>query len=184
MTDATKRALAESLKRVLEEKPLDRITIADLTNDCGVNRQTFYYHYHDIYDLIEYIYLTEGGKALAGKSTYSTWQEGIRDIFGAMIANKSFVQKTFYSRSREHLEKILLQSSHTILMQILHELTEDNPLEEGDLLFISRFYEHAFVGIVMDWIRNGMNPEPEIMIEKLDNIVQGNLVSAVEKYSK
>ncbi|MCR5795511.1 MAG: TetR family transcriptional regulator, partial [Solobacterium sp.] len=60
MTESTKQALAESLKKVLQEKPLDKITIADLTNDCGLNRQTFYYHYHDIYDLIEYIYISEG----------------------------------------------------------------------------------------------------------------------------
>ena len=51
MTNATKLALEESLKRLLLKKPLDKITINDLTTDCGISRMTFYYHFKDIYDL-------------------------------------------------------------------------------------------------------------------------------------
>ena len=50
----TKRALEESLKRLLLEKPLGKITIADITSDCGISRMTFYYHFQDIYDLVEW----------------------------------------------------------------------------------------------------------------------------------
>ena len=47
MSQITKRALAESLKKLLLEKPLDRITVSDITEDCGVSRMTFYYHFKD-----------------------------------------------------------------------------------------------------------------------------------------
>ena len=57
MSQITKRALAASLKRLLAEKPLSKITISDITDDCGINRMTFYYHFQDIYDLIEWICL-------------------------------------------------------------------------------------------------------------------------------
>ena len=60
MSQITKRALAASLKRLLAEKPLSKITISDITDDCGINRMTFYYHFQDIYDLIEWICLDEG----------------------------------------------------------------------------------------------------------------------------
>lgn len=52
MTNATKLALEESLKHLLLKKPLDKITINDLTTDCGISRMTFYYHFKDIYDLV------------------------------------------------------------------------------------------------------------------------------------
>ena len=52
MSQITKRALAESLKKLLLEKPLDRITVSDITEDCGVSRMTFYYHFKDVYDQI------------------------------------------------------------------------------------------------------------------------------------
>ena len=53
MSEITKKALAASLKKLLEQKTLDKITVVDLAEDCGVNRQTFYYHFQDIYDLVE-----------------------------------------------------------------------------------------------------------------------------------
>ena len=59
MAKYTKQMLADALYRTLEKKPLDRIRISDLTQECGVNRQTFYYHFHDIYELVEWIYLTQ-----------------------------------------------------------------------------------------------------------------------------
>ena len=54
MSDTTKRALEESLKHMLLKKPLDKISISDITNDCGISRMTFYYHFKDIYDLVEW----------------------------------------------------------------------------------------------------------------------------------
>ena len=53
MSQTTKRALEASLKKLLLEKPLNKITINDITEDCGVNRMTFYYHFKDIYDLVD-----------------------------------------------------------------------------------------------------------------------------------
>jgi AcrR family transcriptional regulator len=54
MSDITKRAMSASLKKLLLQKPLKDITVGDITDDCGVNRQTFYYHFQDIADLIEW----------------------------------------------------------------------------------------------------------------------------------
>ena len=53
MSQTTKRALEASLKKLLLEKPLNKITINDITEDCGVNRMTFYYQFKDIYDLVD-----------------------------------------------------------------------------------------------------------------------------------
>ena len=81
MSQVTKRALEESLKRMLLKKPLNKITIADITEDCGINRMTFYYHFKDIYDLIEWSCVEDAAKALGGKKTYDTWQQGFLQIF-------------------------------------------------------------------------------------------------------
>ena len=47
VSQTTKRALEASLKKLLLQKPLNKITINDITEDCGVNRMTFYYHFKD-----------------------------------------------------------------------------------------------------------------------------------------
>lgn len=93
MSNITKHALAESLKKLLLKKPLNKITINDLTTDCGISRMAFYYHFKDIYDLVEWACLEESRKALQGKKTYDTWQEGLLQIFEAVYENKPFINK-------------------------------------------------------------------------------------------
>ena len=96
MPNTTKAALEESLKRLLLKKPLDKITITDITTDCGISRMAFYYHFKDIYDLVEWSCL-EDAKERCREKTYDTWQEGILQIL-----------KQFWKTSR-------LFSMHTIL---------------------------------------------------------------------
>jgi len=69
MSQITKRALEASLKNLLAKRPLDKITVTDITEDCGINRMTFYYHFKDIYDLVEWACIEDATRALAGKKT-------------------------------------------------------------------------------------------------------------------
>ena len=85
MSQITKRALEESLKNLLLQKPLNKITINDIAEDCGINRMTFYYHFRDIYDLVEWSCLEDADRALNDKKTYETWQEGLINNFYAVL---------------------------------------------------------------------------------------------------
>ena len=84
MSQVTKRALEQSLKNLLLKKPLTKITINDIAEDCGINRMTFYYHFKDIYDLVEWSCTEDARKALEEKKTYDTWQQGFLQIFEAV----------------------------------------------------------------------------------------------------
>ena len=90
MSDITKRALASSLKDLLSKYKFNKITIKDITENCGVNRQTFYYHFKDIYDLLEWIYKNEVILEIEEKATYETWQQGLMYIFEYVLKNKNF----------------------------------------------------------------------------------------------
>ena len=94
MTNATKLALEESLKHLLLKKPLDKITINDLTTDCGISRMAFYYHFKDIYDLLEWIYTNEvigKIKNLETDNPTENWQQEFLYVFEYIIENKKFV---------------------------------------------------------------------------------------------
>ena len=103
----TKKALAESLKNLLLQKPLNKITISDIADDCGINRMTFYYHFKDIYDLVEWTCAEEAAQAMEGKKTYDTWQEGFLNIFSAVQANKPLIMNVYRCVSRERIEQYL-----------------------------------------------------------------------------
>lgn len=100
-TNATKAALGESLKKLIRTKRLDKITINNLTEDCGISRMAFYYHFKDIYDLVEWICVEDGKKALQDKKTYDTWQEGMSQVFDAVLENREFILNVCRSIGRE-----------------------------------------------------------------------------------
>ena len=101
MSQITKRALASALKELLEHKPLNKITIADITEQCGVNRQTFYYHFQDIYALLEWIYTTDAQRLLEGKRDGDTWQQGFLQVLEYIrltsLAGSSFMSPCIHS---------------------------------------------------------------------------------------
>lgn len=113
MSTVTKQALEASLKHMLLKKPLDKITIRDLTEDCGVSRMTFYYHFQDIYDLVEWACIHDAREALAGKKTYADWPEGLAQIFEAVLENKPFVLNAYRALERGRMERFLYHSPPT-----------------------------------------------------------------------
>ncbi|MDR3315727.1 MAG: TetR/AcrR family transcriptional regulator [Coriobacteriales bacterium] len=183
MTQITKKALAASLKNLLTQKTLDKITVIDIARDCEVNRQTFYYHFHDIYDLLEWTFLQEATRALGADKTYETWQQGFLNIFGYILDNKALIGNIYHSAGREQLVQYLYRETHHLLMDVVRKKAEGLPVHEDEMTFIAQFYKYAFVGILLEWIRAGMMQKPVDIVEKLTVLIQGNMEATLERYS-
>ncbi|MDF2881608.1 MAG: regulatory protein TetR [Clostridiaceae bacterium] len=182
MAQTTKKALAASLKKLLAEKSLDKITVIDIVEDCEVNRQTFYYHFKDIYDLVEWIYTSEATKALGGKKTYDTWQQGFLQIFEYVLKNKAFVINTYHSINKEHLQRYLYNETYILLMGVIDEKAAGMSVRDDDKAFIADFYKYAFVGLMLEWIGTGMRENPSAIIERLSTLIYGDIAGALEKF--
>ena len=156
MSNTTKRALEISLKQLLLQKPLDKITIQDLTTDCGISRMAFYYHFKDIYDLVEWACVEDGKRALQGKRTYDSWQEGLEQIFEAVLENKPFIMNVYRSVSKEQIENYLYKLTYDLIEGVVEEQSQGSSLSEEDKRFIADFYKYGFVGVMLDWIKDGM----------------------------
>lgn len=166
MTNATKAALEASLKKLLLKKPLDKITINDLTTDCGISRMAFYYHFKDIYDLVEWSCLEDATQALQGKKTYETWQEGLQQIFEAVLENKPFIMNVYHSVSREQIETYLFHLTHDLLYGVVQEKAKGTGISDADQSFIADFYKYSFTGVMLDWIKDGMKVDYHMIAEK------------------
>ena len=140
MTNTTKLALEESLKHLLLKKPLDKITINNLTADCGISRMTFYYHFKDIYDLVEWCCLEDARIALQDKKTSSTWHEGLLQIFDAVMENKPFILNVYRCVGRERIENYLFQLTCDLLMGVVTEKSKDIPITDEQKIFIAVVY--------------------------------------------
>lgn len=182
MSQTTKRALEASLKNLLLKKPLDKITINDITEDCGVNRMTFYYHFKDIYDLVEWSCEEDATRALQGKKTYDTWQEGFLQIFEAVLDNKPFIMNVYHSVSREQVEIYLYKVTYNLLIGVVEEKAVGMKVSDEEKKFIADFYKFAFVGIMLDWIKNDMKEDPKDIVERISTLIHGDVSRALEKY--
>ena len=155
-----------SLKNLLLKKPLDKITINDITEDCGINRMTFYYHFKDIYDLIEWCCVEDAKKALEGKKTYDTWQQCFLQIFEAVLDNKPFILNVYHSVSREQVELYLYKLTYDLLIGVVEEKSAGMNVRDEDKKFIADFYKYAFVGLMLDWVKHDMKGDPHERLSK------------------
>ena len=181
MSQMTKRALEASLKELLRHKPLDKITVSDLTDHCGVNRMTFYYHFKDIYDLVEWCCEEDAARALAGQKTYDTWQQGFLQILEALRKDKAFFTSVYRSISREQLENYLYKVTYDLLEGVVEEQAQGMSVRDEDKAFIATVYKYAFVGLMLDWIKNDMRQDPAQLVEQLSTLIHGDVTKALEK---
>ena len=140
-TNATKTALGESLKKMVLTKRLEKITINDLTSDCGISRMAFYYHFKDIYDLVEWVCVEDGRKALQGKKTYDTWQEGMCQVFDAVLENKDFILNVYRSIGREKVESYLYKFTYDMIKEVVEEKCRWITLAADHKAFIAYYYK-------------------------------------------
>ena len=97
MANTTKRMLSMSLKKLLSKTTLDNITIQDITDDAEVSRKTFYYHFQDIYDLLDWTLQEDARHLLADKINLDNWEESIAALFVYMQENRLLVLNAFHS---------------------------------------------------------------------------------------
>lgn len=180
----TKKAIAYSLKELLLEKPLPKITINDITERCDINRQTFYYHFQDIADLVEWICLTDADKVLKDNKTYDTWQEGFLSIFQVLKDDRPFVINIYRTVSLETLIRYLYKVVYPLLYNVVEEKAAGSVVREEDKKFIADFFKYAFVAIVLEWIKDDMKEDPQKIIARLNLLIEGTIEHALQNYSR
>ena len=183
-TNATKIALGESLKKLVLTKRLEKITINDLTSDCGISRMAFYYHFKDIYDLVEWVCVEDGRKALQGKKTYDTWQEGMGQVFDAVLENKDFILNVYRSIGREKIESYLYKFTYDMIKEVVEEKCRGITLAADHKAFIADFYKYGFVGIMLDWIGHGMKADYAEIVENMGVMLHGNIARSIENFER
>ncbi|WP_334074292.1 MULTISPECIES: TetR-like C-terminal domain-containing protein [Paenibacillus] len=178
----TKKALAAALKNQMNTTPLSKITVKHLVENCGLNRQTFYYHFQDIYELLGWIYQTEAVDTIAAYRSYDTWPQGLLKIFKYIETNRSFCLNTLHSLARDHLDTYLFAVTNRLIMGVVQEVSRNKQVSDEDKKFMANFYTLAFTGLVIQWMGEGMVTEPELIIERLTRLMEGNFERALQRY--
>ena len=174
-SNTTKIAIAYALKELVQEKALNKITIQDIADKCGINRQTFYYHFQDIIDLVRWILISDAEKLVKGNKTYDTWQKGYLACFETIKnhAPREYITDYLYSITLELLTNVVEEKIKELKLRVRDE----------DKFFVANFFKYSLVGLVLDWIDKGMDMEPVEIVNKLDSIIHGTMEKALTNAS-
>ena len=179
----TKETIIDAFWQLLEEKPFNKITVQNIVERCHLNRNTFYYHFQDIYDLVEWACYEDAKKALENKKTHDTWQQGLIQLLYAVRDNKPFIINVYNCVDKGQVEKYLKPLTDDLLLGVVEEESANVNVREEDKRFIAQVYSYCFVGIMLDWIKNDMKEKPEDLVERLALVLDGDIGSALARFN-
>ena len=180
----TKRAIAQGFKELMRHKRFDKITITDITKSCGLNRQTFYYHFQDKYELINWIYYHEAIIPLTEDLSFETWDRKILDLLTLMKTDSYFYGNALRENCQYEFENYLLCVAKELFSNIIDRISEKTHIEFEDRQFIADFFSFGIVGVIVSWAKNGMKESPEFVTARLRNLLEDSKKVAVQRYLK
>lgn len=181
--ELTRQAIATAFIQLLNERPMDKISVKNIVETCGINRNTFYYHYRDIYDLLEDIFEREAEAAIARNEEHDTWREGFIQSAQFALENRRAVYHIYNSVNREQLERYLFRVTDHMIEAFVRKQAQGLHVADEDIHYITIFYKHALVGIVFEWLQRGMQDDPKEAILKMGRIFDGNIRRTLERIS-
>ena len=180
----TKKSLAAALKRAMENKSLSKITVSELIAECNVNRKTFYYHYRDIYDLLESMLAEELHKFDAAHFENETLEECIFKIASFIIENKKAVKHIYDSVDRDKLEQALYEAALPQITHYVKHNTGDAPHTENDIKLLSSLYSAAFAGAVLHMLKSGIPDTYDDTLRRICSMFDGSVEFALKNLNK
>ncbi|MDP4153580.1 MAG: dihydroxyacetone kinase transcriptional activator DhaS [Bacillota bacterium] len=178
----TKKAIAFGLKELMKKKSFEKITIADITEICGLNRQTFYYHFQDKFELVDWIYYNEAIALLTNDLTFETWGTRVQQMLTVMKNEAYFYQNALKASGQNGFEDYLFSVARELFCGIIDRIAPQGALTEEERDFIAEFYSYGIVGIILSWARKGMKETPEYITDQLKNLVYDTQKFAVIRY--
>lgn len=150
-SNITKKALAEGMKKLMSEKPFAKISITDICELCGMNRKTFYYHFQDKYELVNWIFDIEFISVARQKKYTDSW-EMFSALFAYFDENREFYRNaltvTDYNSFRQHFHELL----STIFTKRMSELFKDESISDKKKSFCIHVLSDAFISAAERWL--------------------------------
>lgn len=159
MSGLTKAAIKNSVIKLLNDRPLAKITVKDVVEDCGINRNSFYYHFQDLPAVIEEIVTDEANAIIAQYPTIDSIEECLGVAVGFAVKNRRAALHIYHSANRDLFERSLFNVCETVVTTYLERVLGENPISERDKEILIRFYKCECFGQVIDWMNGGMKEE-------------------------
>lgn len=178
----TKKALSSSLKRIMQSKPLSKITVSEIIADCGVNRKTFYYHFDDIYALLKWTLERETVEVVKQFDLLSNPEEAIVFIADYVDANLHILNCAYDSMGRDEMKRFFYADCYCVTLSIVSRIEGEKGIKIAEHYreFIANFYTEALSGILIDYFQHKDKRNRDEVIGYTLQIMKNSLPSVIE----
>jgi len=186
MAKFTRKAIMYCFMKILDEKSLDKITVKDICERCEINRNTFYYYFQDVYDVLKSVFEMEKEIVLKGVTGNSTFLDEYKRSAAIILNNKKAIIHIYQSKSGDILKNYLETVIEDFVGRAVVAASQGHNLQKEDLSYITNFYSYAILGSTMRWIGRGLPPYKEDLLvrnTKSFQVTINNLILMCEKNS-
>ena len=176
----TKKMIMTTFGEMLEEMPFDKITVAALVKRAGISPNTFYYHYQDIYALLD-AWFRERAEAFIPSGAPIEWKSTTKAVLHQCKAHPKTVYHVFDGLSRDRLERYIFSLTDDVFMKVVHQAAEGRSLSDDRLRSIAAFCRYAYIGFVMQFFWNRMENDIDESVERLGELFESFLKSTLQK---
>lgn len=179
--EQTRAMIIKAFTLLLDEKPMNKITVKDIVTQCGVNRNTFYYHFQDIPSLTREMLEEKTDQLIENHYQPGQPIECIRPLVQYGIKNKRAVLHVYRYIPREvflsYLDKLALR----LMQEYFSAATEGISVSSQDRDTLVLFYKSAMLGLLLDWLDKGLKEDMPEVTERLCVLLQGSGKSALTR---
>lgn len=181
MPNFTKMAIKQAFINLLEKKPLAQITVKNIVEECGINRNSFYYHYADIPTLIEEIVVEEADRIIEQYPTIDTIEQCLHAAVGFSEQNKKAILHIYNSVNRALFEQYLWKICEYVVKAYLDTNLKNKSIIDSDVEILTQYYKCECFGIAVEWISSGMKGDIEKIIHRICDLKKGMAEQMIER---
>lgn len=179
----TKKIIANAFKSLMKSQPFVKISVSDIMKACQMRRQTFYYHFQDKFELLEWIYQHETKENISDFINYERWENIFNQLFDYFYHNQLFYKNALDVTEQNSFIDYLHQHTRTLYLKTINDILahSSQTLDTDKKEVIASFYSHGFVGLIKEWIENSCSPEPEYMASTVKTSIHDQLTKAIQQ---
>lgn len=182
MPPFAKREIKNSFIKLLTERPISQITVKDIVEDCGVNRNSFYYHFQDIPSLLEEIIVEMTAKVIENLPEESTFEEKVTAALQEINLNKRMIYHVYGSSNREFYEKQLMKICEHVTRTYIRSREYSERVDSKDLEFVISYLKCELFGQLIDWLNHDMSYDIVEHSRILCRMFAGSMRMVCQKY--
>lgn len=182
MPPFAKREIKNSFIKLLTERPISQITVKDIVEDCGVNRNSFYYHFQDIPSLLEEIIVEMTAKVIENLPEESTFEEKVTAALQEINLNKRMIYHIYGSSNREFYEKQLMKICEHVTRTYIRSSEYSERVDSKDLEFVISYLKCELFGQLIDWLNHDMSYDIVEHSRILCRMFAGSMRMVCQKY--